>query len=60
MKPKIYVRHAIQGTENIYKGSEVFKFPEIFSPLSCKKVRDGAIEIWVLKTFGLYLRLENF
>ena len=33
----------------LYKGSEVLKNPEIFSPLSCKNIRIGAIEIWVLK-----------
>ena len=33
------------------KGSEVLKYPEISSPLKCKKMRIGALEIWVLKTF---------
>ena len=35
-----------------YKGSEVFKYPEIFSPVKCKNIRIGAIEIWVLKTLS--------
>ena len=29
------------------KGSEVLKYPETSSPLLCKKIRTGAIEIWV-------------
>ena len=34
-----------------YKGSEVLKYPEIFTPLQCKKMRIGAIGTWVLNNF---------
>ena len=33
------------------KGSEQIKYPEIFSLLQCKKIRIGAIEIWVFLLF---------
>ena len=42
------------------KRSEVFKCPEICSPLQCKKKPIGAVEIWVLKTFDrLYQNASN-
>ena len=43
------------------KGFNVLKYPEIFPPLQCKKIRIGAIKIWVLKTFGrLYLNQWSY
>ena len=38
------------------KGPEVLKYPEIFSPLQCKKIRIGAIEIWVFLLFFPFIR----
>ena len=43
----------------LYKGSEVLIWQEIFSPLQCKKIRIGAIEIWVLKNFWPFIDLKK-
>ena len=43
--------HSIWSIIPSYKGSEQIKYPEIFSPLQCKKIRIGAIEIWVFLLF---------
>ena len=34
-----------------------FKYPEIFSPLLCKKIQIGAIEIWLLKNFWPFINM---
>ena len=38
------------------KGYELIKYPEIFSPLECKKIRIGAIEIWVFHLFWPFIQ----
>ena len=41
--------------EHMSKGSEQIKYPEIFSPLKCKKIRIGAIEIWLFLLFWPFI-----
>ena len=42
-----------------YKGSEFFKYPEIFEPLYYKKTRIGGREVWVFKKISSFNYLCN-
>ena len=46
----------LKNAPRLYKGSEQIKYPEIFSPLYCNKIRIGAIEIWVFHLFWPIIR----
>ena len=48
---------ALSKFNETYRGSQVLKCPEIFSPLECEKIRIGAIEILVLKNVWSFIHL---